>query len=317
MHLRYDEDFVEAAVLLCARGRRKSVPPMHVARFNRERDRLYAVLDPDERNAAFFRLHLEWFREWGLEELLIKPLGEFPGLTERLNFLAFRKSRARDDDGAELYVNETGERNGVVAMRPERLEQGAELLRFLRHEFMHLHDMVDPAFGYRLELPVSAPSAGSHRLARERYRLLWDVTIDGRLSRSGKPTMATRDQHRLAFARAFPFWTEPGQEEVFNALWTDTAPCHDKLAELACDPRGLQSSPGPRPGAACPLCGFPTFAWADAASLADDTVRAIQSEFPHWAQADGACARCASIYHLKKFSDLHAPNLPVVHFTRP
>ena len=69
MQLRYDEDFIEAAAFLCTSGRRKGVPSLQIARFHREREKLYAILDPDERNTAFFKLHLDWFREWGLEKL--------------------------------------------------------------------------------------------------------------------------------------------------------------------------------------------------------------------------------------------------------
>src|SRR5689334_8636015 len=105
MHLRYDEDFIEEAVLLCASGRRKGISPLHVSRFHRERERLYDMLDLDERNTAFFELHLEWFRKWGLEQLLTQTLGEFPLLPKSLSTLVFRKSRGKNDDGTELYVN--------------------------------------------------------------------------------------------------------------------------------------------------------------------------------------------------------------------
>ena len=77
MQLRYDEDFIEAAVFLCASGRRKGVPSLQISRFHREREKLYGILDPDERNAAFFKLHLDWFREWGLELPLTRMLDEF------------------------------------------------------------------------------------------------------------------------------------------------------------------------------------------------------------------------------------------------
>ena len=300
MHLRYDEDFVEAAVFLCTSGRRKGVPPLQIARFNHEREKLYAVLDPDERNTAFFRLHLEWFREWGLEKLLTDPLRDFPLLQEALRILAFRKARGRNDDGAELYVNEAGERNGVVVMRPEHIEREAELAPFLRHELAHLHDMVDPNFGYVPDLPVLGPSLKQQRLARERYRMLWDVSIDGRLIRLGRQTVATREQRWSEFSAAFAFWTEARQKEVFESLWWKPAPTHRVLEELVCDPRQLQSTAGPRPGAPCPLCGFPTFAWADAASLTDDTVTTIRSEFPHWAPEHGTCGRCLDIYCVKR-----------------
>jgi hypothetical protein len=298
MHLRYDEDFVETAVFLCTSGRRRGISSLQIARFNREREKLYAILDPDERNSAFFRLHLEWFREWGLEKLLTDPLKEFPLLPEALRILAFRKSQGRKDDGAELYVNEAGERNGVVAMRPERMEREAELASFLRHELTHLHDMIDPAFGYVPDLPVQGPSLNQQRLARERYRSLWDVSIDGRLIRSGRQTIATREHRWSEFSAAFAFWTEARQKEIFGSLWSNPAPTHHALEELVCDPRQLQSTAGPRPGAPCPLCGFPTFAWADPASLTEDTVATIRSEFPHWAPEHGACGRCFAIYRV-------------------
>jgi hypothetical protein len=300
MLLRYDEDLVEAAALLCASGRRDGIEPLQIARFHRERERLYSILDPEDRNAAFFQLHLEWFREWGLEGLLTTPLREFPLLAGALKVLAFRKSRRRDEDGAELYVNEAGERNGVLALRPERLERDAELLAFLRHELTHLQDMLDSAFGYRPELAVPGQSLNHHRLARERYRLLWDVSIEGRLSRTGHPTFTSKQQQWLEFTNTFANWPASRQQQVFDSLWADPAPTHRALEELACEPRELQSAGGPEPGAPCPLCGFPTFAWASEASLVEHTVEAIGSEFPAWTPAQGACARCAAIYRLRR-----------------
>ena len=74
MHLRYDEDLVEAVVFQGASGRLKGIPGLQIARFNREREKLYSIPDPDERNNAFFRLHGDWFREWGMERRLTEPL---------------------------------------------------------------------------------------------------------------------------------------------------------------------------------------------------------------------------------------------------
>jgi len=310
MHLRYDEDFVEAAVRLRTSGPHQQVPSLLVARFHRERERLYDIRDPEERNAAFFRLHLEWFREWGLERLLTEPLNEFPLLPNALKVLAFRRSRGKNDEGTELYVTETGARTGVVAVRPEHLVRERGLGAFLRHELTHLHDMVDPAFGYFPELVDSGPFLNQHRLARERYRLLWDVSIDGRLSRRGCGTIATRDQRWWEFAGAFTAWTEAKQRDVFESLWTNPAPSHRVFLELVCDPCQLRAAPGPWPGAPCPLCGFPTFAWADASSLPHDTERAIQAEFPQWTLKQGACARCAAIFRSKPAPTICASPVP-------
>jgi len=307
VHLRYDEDFVESAVALCASGGRPRVPSLQIARFHREREKLYALLDPDERNTAFFQLHLEWFREWGLEDLLRERLAEFPLLPGALTLLAFRKSRGQNDDGAELYVNEAGARSGVVALRPERFAREPELAAFLRHELTHLQDMVDPAFGYVPELPVPGGSLSQQRLARERYRLLWDITIDGRLTRAGRSSVATREQRASEFSRGFSFWPEARQRHTFDSLWTAPAPTHRALAGWVCDPRELHSAPGPRPGAPCPLCGFPTFDWAGQAALVARVATAIQAEFPHWTPAQGTCARCLEIYQV-----LGAPSPAVV-----
>ena len=300
MQLRYDEDFVEEAVRLCAVGRREGIASLHIARFNRAREKLYEILEPDERNAAFFVLHLEWFREWGLEGLLTEALKEFPLLPKSLHILAFRKSRGKNDEGAELYVNETGNRSGVVAMRPERFAQESQLKTFLRHELTHLHDMVEPAFGYLPELPTFGTSVNKERLARERYRLLWDVSIDGRQVRAGRNAPATKDQRWSEFTTVFGFWPEVRQRDVFESIWNAPTPTHRMLADLVSDPRQLQTGNGPQPGAPCPLCGFPTFAWASPERLTESAVSAIRTEFPRWTPEQGACARCSEIYRLNR-----------------
>jgi hypothetical protein len=227
---------------------------------------------------------------------LIEPLKEFPLLSEALRILAFRKSRGKSDEGTELYVNKTGERNGVVAICPERLGNDTDLGPFMRHELAHLQDMVNPAFGYVPELAVASPSPGQQRLARERYRMLWDVSIDGRLLGVGRQTVATKERRWVEFRGVFDFWTQATQEQVFNTIWNDPRPTHRALEELVCAPRQLQTVAGPRPGAHCPLCGFPTFAWADNSSLTENVADLIRSEFPHWTPEEGACARCIDIY---------------------
>jgi hypothetical protein len=115
------------------------------------------------------------------------------------------------------------------------------------------------------------------------------------LSRS---TVGNREQHRAAFDRAFGFWPEIKRDGLFEALWKNPGPRHADLLALAADPRDLKSAPEPTPGAPCPLCDFATFAWADMDDLRGQTTLAIQSEFPGWTPAQGACGRCVEIYRL-------------------
>jgi hypothetical protein len=317
MTLRYDDDLIEAAVFLCASGRRNGIPSLQVARFNRQREKLYDLLDPDERNAAFFKLHLDWFREWGLEQALTDLVAGFPRLSEALAVLAFRKARGKNEEGAELFVNQESRpgvlsgpgrlgacptlvRTGVVALLPERFTQDDTLARLLRHELTHLQDMVDPAFGYAPELRVPGHNQAQQRLARERYRLLWDITIDGRLARAGHAAAGACERHEAAFHRAYSFWPDAKRRQVFEELWTEPAPRHEHLEALATDPRDLAHAHQPLPGAPCPLCGFPTFAWADTATLSPPILDAIQADFAHWTTAQGACARCAETYQASR-----------------
>jgi hypothetical protein len=296
MKLLFDEDLVEAVVFLCASGRRRGAPALQIRRFHSEREKLYSILDSDQRSNAFFDLHLEWFREWRLEEFLRNVTRDFPLLDSALASFAFRKARARTDEGAELFVNTERERNAVAAMRAERFEDDNALCRFLNHEFMHVSDMVDPAFGYSPELALTGPARANERLVRECYRLLWDVTIDGRLHRGRLPTEGSRERRWDEFNRAFAFWSEDKRRSIFDDLWLATTPHHTTLLSLASDPRDLRTAQEPLPGAPCPLCGFSTFEWASTSTRTPEIVAAIRAEFPHWTPADGACARCAEVY---------------------
>ena len=308
MKLRYDEDFIEAAIFLCASGRRKGVPSLQIARFQREREKLYGILDPDERNTAFFKLHLDWFREWGLEQPLTDSLKEYPLVREQLGVFAVRKTAGKNDEGAELYVNESGQRTGLLALRMERLTDDSAFRSYLRHEFTHLHDMLNPAFGYSPELDLPGLNAAQKRLARERYRLLWDITIDGRLAAGGHAPMATREQHAAAFACGYSFWSEQMQAEVFDSLWQDGSPRHVDLLALIADPRGLREAQSAAPGAVCPLCAFSSFHWANTAALPEDITRRIVTEFPGWSRDQGLCGRCLEAYEVGARTELRPVN---------
>lgn len=306
MHLRYDDDFVEAAVFLCASSRRPGAPALQIRRFHAEREKCYTVADPDERNAAFFRLHLDWFREWGLENRLASVIASFPLLERSLQALGFRKARTTSEEGAELYVNANAERHGIVALRAERFEHEDGLLRFLNHELMHVSDMVDPSFGYSRELGQFGQTPSQQRLVQERYRLLWDVTIDGRLSRTGRATVASLEQRRNEFDRAYSFLNAAKRLAVFESLWNGKSPRHQELLDLASDPRELNGSHAPVPGAPCPLCGFATFDWARGEALKANTVAAVQKDFPAWTFDQGACHRCVETYEASSGLELPA-----------
>jgi hypothetical protein len=304
MQLQYDQDFVEAAVGVCAWGRVPSVPRLQIARFHREREALYSIADTVERDTGFFELHLEWFREWGLEAVLTASLREFSMLGRHLSILAIRTARGRKDEGAELYVNEAGQRTGILSLRPERLTSGHQVAGFLGHELSHLQDMVNPAFGYSRELNLTQWSPGQQRLAQERYCVLWDTSIDGRRHGANRPTIGTREGRWQEFTMAFGRWPEVKRESTFTAVWNHPRPTHLWFLDLVAEGCELAGSEQPTPGGLCPLCRFPTFVWADPLKLTDGLLAAVRREFPIWLPEHGLCGRCCAVYRSRLMQEV-------------
>jgi hypothetical protein len=295
MNLLFDEELTEAAVFLAASGGWNKLPALQLRRFHIERERLYRILDQDERAEAFARLHLTWFREWGFEQFLAGVIAEHPAVAPALAGFGFRRARRANEEGAELFVNLGKGRNAIVALKTERFRDVPSLRQFLHHELTHVRDMVSPSFGYSPDLRLTGSAAAQERLVRERYRILWDVTIDGRLAKAGKaPDLRAR--RFSEFSQAYSFWTDQKRGEVFEQLWRADEPRHDELLHLASDPRDLAHSAQPLPGAPCPLCQFPTFEWAPAVDVVGDLSSAICAEFPHWLPGQGVCARCLETY---------------------
>lgn len=296
MKLLFDDDLVEGTLEWCWRAAESGISGVQVRRFHAERDRCYQVLDPDERGAAFARVHQAWFSEWGWESRLQAIVDRFPHLEPALAALAFRKARGREEEGSELYGAADGRRHGVMALRPEGFADWQALTRMLHHELGHLSDMVDPLFGYAPNVTGLGGSASHQRLVRERYRLLWDVSIDGRLVQRELATVSDEARRHRELDRGFGFLSEGPRSELFASLWSGRLARHDAFLKLALDPRGLGGRHAPVPGASCPMCGFPTFAWTFATGLSAVARGRMRAEFPSWEESESVCSRCAEMY---------------------
>lgn len=287
---------MEATVALAAAGRHPGVSAKDMGAFHGARERCYGVANPDGRAEAFARFHRDWFVKWGLRGRLEGALSHFETLPGALAAIVFRRARTPRDEGVELYSNAGGERRGVFALRPDRLLAEPILVGFLNHELAILADMVSPDYGYLAELGHPGLTPSQERLSRERYRILWAIRADGGLERRGLTGSASRDRRRAEFDKAFGFLPAPRGSVVFEGLWDGTIGTHAGLVRIAVDPRGLGASREIVPGAPCPLCGFPAFAWARAAALRPEAVERIRVEFAEWRPEDPICARCGEIY---------------------
>jgi hypothetical protein len=296
MKLLFDDDLVEGVVLLAAGGRVAGIPTLQIRRFHLDRERGYAVGDPDARGQVFARVHLDWFREWGFEGWLAAAAEWFPMLRTRLSALGFRLARTRQEEGAELYCDSAARWRGLVALRPARFEDRGRLRGLLHHELGHLADMLDPGFGYSPEWGSLAGTIAQQRRVQERYRLLWDVSLDGRLTRVGLETVAGEEVRREEFWRGFAFLPDERRRELFDALWRGDLARHERLLALAADPRGLEGTHVPVPGAPCPLCGFAAFNWTQAEGLRAAVRQRMRESHPGWTEGESVCERCAEMY---------------------
>ena len=311
--LEYEPALVEEAILQVLRGHREE------RAFRRDRDRLYEVPDPEAREGAFRDLHAAWFERLGLGRPIVQAVHEQPAIAAATRGCRIAAARSRQEEGAELFVRPPGpglvERDRrwvVVRLRPEALGPADRLLQFLRHELLHIADMLDPGFGYEPRLRQPAADPVPERLLQDRYRVLWDATIDGRLARLGLAPPSVRAERLRDFARAFPMLAAR-TEEAFSRFFDGAACTHADLVAFAADLGGAlgTQAEGPHPGERCPLCRFPTHAFEpDPSKLPPQVLDRVRADFPAWDPAQSLCQQCAELYRARAFPVSAAGVLP-------
>ena len=288
--IAYHAVLVEESVLLAERR----LSAAEAAPFRAERDRIYAVSDPDEREARFEELHGRFFLQLGLDRPLHEVLAERPELLLRARECRILPAVSRPEEMADVRaeVGAEGAPTIVVRLRPQSMLDPETLRTVLRRELLHVADMLDPAFGYGKELPGVATDPAMLNLLRERYRVLWDATIDGRLCREGLLDARARNLRLSEFARAFPMLSDRA-EAVFAPWFDGPRPTHAAMVAFIEEPRG----PGTADEGRCPLCRLPAPALERGPEGLDQgALSAIERDHPGWRPEHGRCARCTEVY---------------------
>ncbi len=260
--------------------------------------RLEAIyeLPEKERGEAFTAAYGTLFEERQLGKPLNPLLAEFPILQGLEEVLVFRAVSLREES-TELSQDRT---KMGLKLRVERLREPRALEPFLRHELMHISDMLDPGFGYRYE---PAERIQNHLVPR-RYQVLWDTYIDGRLERRGQEETTSREERQREFERLFSLLPRRQRAAAFQELWNAQEMTHAQLLEIAEEPAKLallavgvgEVSLTPTTGTFCPLCQFPTFEWADPEP---GMLPIIQKDFSAWTREEGICNRCYEYYQIR------------------
>ena len=299
--ITYAPDLVEEAVLLAER----TLAAADARTFRRERNRVYDIADPDRREAGFRALHLEWFARLGLHRVIEQAVAARACLLDHVSGCRVSRALTEREEGADLIdpspaTARTGDGPPVLALRlrPAALLAPEALATLLAHELTHVADMLDPAFKYARTLPASDDGPSADNILRDRYRVLWDVTIDGRLSRSGLADPRARDVRRREFAATFAMLGGEGPR-LFDEWFDRIQPTHPGLVAFAQAPNG-NARTNPDDSGRCPLCRFPVAALDSHPERLSAAARAIlRADFPAWRPEQGLCAQCLDLYEAR------------------
>ena len=310
--IHYDPKLVEEAVFHAQRD-------SYVATdIDDGRRRIYGVSDPEERERLFQQLYREWFARLRLGEIIETTVHEHALISALVDDCYVVSATLVKQEGAELFVApdaaaEKKQRHTLrILIRPESLLEPESAIPFLRHELYHIADMLDPAFAYEPALPRTSGGPTYDTLITNRYRVLWDVTISGRMMHRGWLPQTIRDRQLKEFHQAFPM-LEEASEKCFARFFDGDHPRHAEMAAFALDPRAASGLLSERnaAGTHCPLCRFPSHSFEREPEKLDvDVLAAITRDFPGWTPALGLCLQCADLYRASRLSMAAAKALP-------
>jgi hypothetical protein len=276
--------------------------------YQREFARCYDEPDPDRRDDAFRTLHQRWFRTLGFDQMILGLIAEFGFVHQQVQRFVLAETRNRNNGGMELY-GAPGRYTVVVGMAPQLLIDADTFRYWARGELTRIDDILDPAFDYSRDDRPNGPNPAAAALAHDRYVVLWAISVDARLAARGHAPADIRDRRRNELARAFGLNEYEKVEETFNRCWERferQRPTHPELRSLAQDQSRLVPKPAtppvfsnPPPGLPCPLCGFPTFDWADL-TLVASLQSILATEAPAWSPEHGLCGRCAEVFRAQR-----------------
>lgn len=301
MKIQFDPALVEQSVGHAVHGNRHLEAELH-----RSIDPLYAMDPGTKRDTQFSEAYFRFFSRLGLDSTFTRLFEEQPTIGRDIERCLIREAPRSKNECAELLVKGGGEdlnpdeRTLVIQVTVASLVEGDRLRSRIRRELFHVADMLDEKFAYRREQIDGLPSR--QNLIRDRYRVLWDANIEGRLSRLGFEDEHASARIRTSFACVFGIESESLANQVFDRVFSSESLTHAQLFEWAESPELLHgktagSMPVASAGGACPLCGFPTFDWFEfPPNFPRSILGSICESHSDWSLDHGACRQCVEIY---------------------
>jgi hypothetical protein len=289
--IEVDPTLVEESVLLASEA---ASPPIRHG-YRRERDAIYEIADSEQREAGFRELDARWFGRLGLGTPLLRLVREFDSVLARVSRCIVLLAGRSRDEGADLHDSRGGMPALAVKLTPHSLLSFEEVAPALRGELLHVEDMLDPAFDYQRDVPAPEEGAVYEKLLRDRYRVLWNTSVDGRLAVRGQLAKGGETRRRQEFLATFSM-LEAEAEAHFERLFHGSRPSHHEFLSFARSVEG-------RAAGRCPLCRFPTARFRGEGAPLDVRVEeAIRRDFPGWSRSQGICMQCADLYDARACS---------------
>ncbi len=312
IEIMYDHQLVDDIVCKGLAGQEASGDFTLYKEYHDKRDAIYEM-EEERRPKRFRELDSDFFSRLGYDVFIKEVFEEYPDIEEKINEVHVRRATTRQNEGSNVVDEGT---KVIIRLYPELFIEGSSEIRtVIRHELMHVSDMMNSKFEYNVDEDFGR-SPMEERIIRDRYRLFWDISVDGRLTNSGRETTATKEERKKEFDSFFSKIPEETRNLIFDKIWNSEDPLsHNKMVELSKDTNkvlalaaGSRSVDelveetkdlGPLPGTTCPLCGFPSFDWIEEVANDEATAKVINEEFPDWKPQDGVCSRCAEYYKIK------------------
>ncbi len=227
MNVTVDLPLVEEVVFLGLRDAAIHGDRAGSTELRRRLDSIYDLpVDSPERDRAFREFHLEAFERLGHDRLLRGSLREFRLLGRVVPRASFFKAVRQREEGGDLHVRD-GSPTAVFRVRPVAFLEPGAFEPWLRRELLHIQDMVDPDFGYRPDLGEDPGDAARFNLIRDRFAVLWQLSIDGRLglpseaSPVGRVFRPLEADERDALAESVRGWPRPTFDELLALARVD------------------------------------------------------------------------------------------------
>ena len=293
--VKFEPAFIEEAVFLNMKEKSGHADEPLTVSFHREREKIYSGnLIDQERDEAFQNLCEAYFAKIGLMAIFESIFSEFP-LINRPDILIFvKKVWRKKEEEAELYARGNLKTVAIGVQATNSLNRSS-LEAFLRHEMMHISDMLDPEFSYSPNPSLGGVNEMEDHLIRDRFRLLWDLYIDTRLRQRGLPTIISQEKQKVEFEKVFLFLEPERRNIIYQKITNENQLNQSDLIEFALDKRFIKTFD--QGGLICPLCHFPSYDQIKGWSQETLWVAAeIKENHPDWQPSLGVCLQCFEMY---------------------